>query len=432
MNARMGVVSRLRAPNTPLGYNVNGRVYSDGSSECMSQSPISIAGGGSLDAGAPSVLIICPHMPPRACGIADYLAATLVEAARLGIRITVAHSEPDATPVNGVNLRHLPAVGGRAFVHAVRALIDELRPDVLHVQYQPGMYDYRVTICLLPRQLRSYGFRKPIVTTFHDFNVPFVFPKAKLIRPWFLRRLVKDSDWCVITNSLDRRTGVNQFGLREDRVVSIPIGSNFSRPGGLDEHHDGFRAGYFGLVTRDKGLEAAISATAAAAQAGVDIEFRVIGAWAKPDYVDELRGIAEAHGIADRVSFTGKIPGEDAARELSLLDTCLLLYDEGVSTRRTSFPSAMACGVPTITTAADLLPDGLEPGRNCFCVPLPLKAEDVAPLLIRLAREPELRHSVGAAARLWAEPLAYSHIGAQHADMYRRLARGEAPAGVAR
>ena len=396
----------------------------------MIQSQFSIAGVGSPDHSAPRVLVICPHMPPRACGIADYLAATLVEVARLGISVTVAHTERDATPVEGVELRQLPAVSGRAFVQAVRALIVELEPDVLHLQYQPTMYGNAPTVFLLPHYLRRAGFRMPIITTFHDFNVPYLFPKAKPIRPWFLRQLVKHSDWCILTNSFDRRTGTKRFGLREDRIVSIPIGSNFSRPAGVRERHDGFRAGYFGLVTEDKGLEAALVSTAVAAREGIDITFRVIGAWAKPEYTDELRQLAAELGIADRVSFTGKIPGEDAERELSLLDACLLLYDEGVSTRRTSFPSAMACGVPTITTAADLLPDGLEPGRNCFCVPLPQNAEDVAQIIICLAREPELRESVAGAARLWAEPLAYCRIGAQHTILYRQLASGKAPSGA--
>lgn len=370
----------------------------------------------------PKILIICPHVPPVACGIADYLAATLAEAALHDVSITVAHCVSDAVPIDGVQMRLLSAANGRRFVQGVQTIVKEIQPDVVHVQYQPGLYGMANSVCLLPRDLRRAGYTGPIVTTFHDFNVPHLFPKAKPIRPWFLRQLVKASDWCIITNSFDRRTGTDRFGLRQEKVVSIPIGSNFTVPERLTDHHSGFRAGYFGLVTRDKGLEAALKAISMAAREGVDITFRVIGAWAMPEYVDELQRAAEQAGVGGRVSFTGRIPGEDAARELSQLDACLLLYDEGVSTRRTSFASAMACGVPTITTVADLLPDGLESGRNCFCVPLPQNAKDVAPALIRLAGDSELRERISAAAREWAEPLAYSQIGTQHADLYKRLA----------
>jgi glycosyltransferase involved in cell wall biosynthesis len=354
------------------------------------------------------------------------LAATLVEAARLGTEITVAHCEPDALPISGVSLVPLPAANGRLFTQAVAGLVAELNPDLIHLQYQPSMYGRATSICLLPGYLKRHGVKQPIITTFHDLNLPTVFPKLKPVRPWFLRQLVNKSDWYVITNSLDRRTGIDRFGLKQDRVVSIPIGSNFSAPQHSPEGHTGFRAGYFGLVTQDKGLEAALQAVAMVAQEGVDISFRVIGAWAVPDYVDDLRVAAERLGIATRVTFTGNIPGDAAATELWLLDACLLLYDEGVSTRRTSFASAMACGVPTITTMANLMPDGLENGRNCFAVSRPVQAIEVEAVLARLAKSAELRQSLGADARRWAEPLSYTHIGAQHADLYRRVACGKA------
>ena len=60
--------------------------------------------------------------------------------------------------------------------------------DVVHIHYQPGAFGLHGAICLLPRFIRRYPTPPAIVTTFHDLQVPYLFPKAGGLR----RRIVQD------------------------------------------------------------------------------------------------------------------------------------------------------------------------------------------------------------------------------------------------
>ena len=58
------------------------------------------------------------------------------------------------------------------------ALVDDLRPDVLHIQYQTGAFGMQPALNLLPLRLRLAGLKVPIALTYHDLKEPYLFPKA--------------------------------------------------------------------------------------------------------------------------------------------------------------------------------------------------------------------------------------------------------------
>ena len=113
-------------------------------------------------------------------------------------------------------------------------LIRELRPDVVHIQYQSAAYGLHPAINYLPWRLRllRHGFR--IFTTFHDLRFPYLFPKAGPLRWQAVLALARGSDANVVTNPADWQ-GLGSAGLTA-RLRPIPIGSNIQcePPAGYD------------------------------------------------------------------------------------------------------------------------------------------------------------------------------------------------------
>ena len=85
----------------------------------------------------------------------------------------------------------------------VRAALQQLRPDILHIQYQTGAYGMHPAINFLPWRLQRVPRRPHVVVTAHDLLPPYLFPKAGRLRQWVTRRLLTDADAVVVTNQDD-------------------------------------------------------------------------------------------------------------------------------------------------------------------------------------------------------------------------------------
>src|SRR3974377_2224685 len=79
--------------------------------------------------------------------------------------------------------------------------------------------------------LCSAGVRRmikiPIVTTFHDLLVPYLFPKAGPLRWKVVEYLARHSDAVIVTNAEDRARLSNLHAKHPiSNLSAIPIGSN--------------------------------------------------------------------------------------------------------------------------------------------------------------------------------------------------------------
>jgi glycosyltransferase involved in cell wall biosynthesis len=357
----------------------------------------------------------------------------------------------------------------------VIAALDELRPDILHIQYQTGAYGMHPAINLLPWRLRHMPGRPRIAVTAHDLLPPYLFPKAGPLRGWVTRRLLADAEAVVVTNENDfvevMRLGMSDWRLEAARQslisnlqspVLIPIGSNIpvAPPPGYERAAwrgrlglaaDDILIGYFGLISRSKGLDVLLDALARLPE-----RFRLLvigGAATLPEdraYAAEIERQLDERRLRGRVIFTGHCAEAEVSAHMLAADMAALPFADGASFRRGSLLATLAHGVPTVTTIDDRRPTTddragslairgrwsvvggrLVDSENVLLVP-PGDAGALAAALERLAEDAALRERLGTGGRALATQFSWERIAEQHEALYRDLIATARPSTSAR
>ncbi len=334
----------------------------------------------------------------------------------------------------------------------------------------------RPTINLLPLLLRRL-WGGPVVVTFHDLLVPYLFPKAGPLREWANRLLARSATAVVATNPADAAR-LRSWGVR--RVELIPIGSNIPNNPPSDFNRDLWRANhgissettllaYFGFLNSTKGISDLLRALALLrerASSNVAGAYRLMmvgGGLGSSDPTNrataaQLDTLAQSLGVDDLLLWTGFLtPGEVSAALLSA-DMAVLPYADGASFRRGSLMAVLEHALPVITTQTkdegrrtkdegrrakdarrktmdqqpmnNLEPrnpqsairnpqldwPSLESGVNALLVPAG-DAQALAVAIERLACDPSLRLALSAGSRKLALFFSWKRI----AEMHRRL-----------
>ena len=245
--------------------------------------------------------------------------------------------------------------------------------DVLHIQYQPGAFQLRGAIHLLPSWIGHLGqrHRRPpaVVTTFHDLRVPYLFPKAGPLRRAAVRHLARSCQGIIAAEGDDLRQlrawtarrrrppAIGQVSL--GNALDVPPPEGFEREawrGRLGLAPDSSLIGHFGFVNRTKGVDVLVQALALLAAGGRDAHLLMIGdplGSSDPtnrEYLEGVRRQVAQAGLEGRVRWTGFCDPPQVAGWLRCLDVCALPFSEGASLRRTSIQAAWAHGVPLLTT----------------------------------------------------------------------------------
>src|SRR5258708_10760392 len=121
---------------------------------------------------------------------------------------------------NGINVSCRVASWNRASLFAVRQWVRDNRLDMVNIQYEAAAFKMSQLIHFLPRLIG----RVPVVTTFHDLLVPYLFPKAGSLRFTALLTLARSSNGVIVTNLQDEQRMKNSSGIK--CLANIPIGSN--------------------------------------------------------------------------------------------------------------------------------------------------------------------------------------------------------------
>ncbi|HEU5099656.1 MAG TPA: glycosyltransferase, partial [Roseiflexaceae bacterium] len=236
------------------------------------------------------VAMISAEYPPQPGGVGDYtyrLGQKLAERGQHALVFTIADSRFQIVdlaipPFNLQSTIYSPKSNwGWPVWRDIRRAIEQIQPDILHIQYQTGAYGMHPAINFLPWRLRRVAHRPAIVVTAHDLLPPYLFPKAGPLRQWVTRRLLADADAVVLTNEQDYRQvreweigdGTLEAGNLPHPFALIPIGSNIVVAPGDGYDRAAWRArlqvgadqtllAYFGLISHTKGLDSLLEALA--------------------------------------------------------------------------------------------------------------------------------------------------------------------------
>ncbi|MDI3339129.1 MAG: glycosyltransferase [Sphaerobacter sp.] len=382
-------------------------------------------------AGQRRVLVVSGEYPPMRGGIGDYTARLVAALAEAGWQASILTAHAAAT---NPDPRVLPWIDrwGWAAARVVRRAVLATGADLVHIQYQTGAFAMHPVVNLLPHVLRRWLPQVPVLVTFHDLRVPYLFPKAGRAREWANRLLASGAAAVIATNALDRGCLARWPGVAA-RTALILIGSNLPDVGAVDPVAVRARlgvapgecaVGFFGFLTRDKGVELLLDALERLPQHRPRLVI-IGGALSDTDaanaaYHRELRARLARSPVPATV--TGHLAPQDAAEALAALDVVALPFRQGASLRNGTLIAAVRAGAPVVTTApvpGDAL-DPLVDGDSVWLVP-PWDVDALAGALDRLLARPELRARLREGARAAARAFDWSRIAAEHAALYASL-----------
>ena len=149
-------------------------------------------------------------------------------------------------------------------------------------------------------------------------------------------------------------------------------------------------------LTRLKGLENLLEAAAMLKPRYPDVRFLVVGETSPMEvpYLDELKQLADRHGVGDRVIFTGR--RSDVPTLLSGVDVSVMpSLNEALSN---VLLESMAAGAPTVATRVGGTPEALVDGQTGLLV-APGDSRELATAVGRLLDDRQMATRLGEAAR---------------------------------
>ncbi len=315
--------------------------------------------------------------------------------------------------------------------HTVRAWAQQSGIDVLNIQFETAAYDMHPAIHWLPVSIPSV----PVVVTFHDLRVPYLFPKAGMLRTRLLQKLARDADGVISTDRADERA-LREWGISP--VEWIPIGSNISAapPGECDRTRWREQLGaapgdlliaYFGFLNETKGGLVLIEALARLVGQGVPARLVMIGGRAGASdptnhaYGQRVDAAIVRHGLADRVHWTGFVDDDGVSGCFYASDVTALPYLDGVSLRRGTLMAALAHGRAIVTTHPQTEAPELDGVVRTVAAgdPAALAAE-----ILTVWQDGDLRARLERAALAASRAFSWDGIAARTLEFYTRLRAG--------
>ncbi len=379
-------------------------------------------------------------------GVGDYTWTLGTTLAGKGIDVHVLTSQqagPSHLAPRGVsNIYPQMTFWGWGMRQQVAEVVEDIRPDVVHIQYQTAAFDLHPAINLLPRFLHRRGRGLRVAVTFHDLRVPYLFPKAGPLRWRSNLELARQSDLVLVTNAEDRDR-LYAYPELAGKLREIPIGANIrpELPADFQRARQRARWGvkpedlllcYFGFLNPSKGAEELVMAVAELAAEGVPVHLLMIGGQVGASdptntaYLRQVEALVEDQGVADRVHWTGFIEANQVSANFLASDIAVLPYRDGVSFRRGSLMAAIAHELPVISTEPAVQIPEIMHGENMWLTPVQAQAA-LKEAISSLWNDPALRQRLSAGSALLTRLFTWDTIAQQHGQVYRELI--EQPAG---
>ncbi|MBN1428775.1 MAG: glycosyltransferase family 4 protein [Anaerolineae bacterium] len=366
--------------------------------------------------------------PPMEGGIGDVTRSLAEEMVRQGHDIYV-FTRRQAQNAGEPGIDVSPIVSGKwgwPTNAAIKAWAAEKRLDVIDVQFQTAAFNMHPSIHWLPGSIRSI----PVVVTFHDLRVPYLFPKAGPIRRWIVRQLARRADGVITTNHDDEST-LRQWHVRH--VHRIPIGSSIdgSVPTGYDRQARraalGIKPGdllisYFGFLNHSKGGLVLLSALKQLIEQGIPAHLLMIGGRqgdsdpTNANYAAQVDALIAQHDLAGRIHWTGFVDNTEVSACFHDSDLVALPYLDGASLRRSTLMTALAHGRAIVTTQSE---ESVPELANAVEMVAADNPEALAGTLLALWKDPGRRQMLEQAAALAAKQFGWDSIARKTIDFFK-------------
>ncbi len=273
--------------------------------------------------------------------------------------------------------------------------------DVIHACNPPDLF------FLIGGFFKLFG--KKFVFDHHDIN-PELY-EAKFGRRdffwklmvWLERLTFKVADVSIATNESYRKIAIERGGMDPHRVFVVRSGPSLERLRVVAPEHalrNGRRhlVGYVGVMGRQEGIDLLLHAVRAIVHrhGREDVQFGLVGGGTS---LEEMKALAEELGVAQYVTFTGRVPDAELLAVLNTADVCVnpdLATEMNDKSTMNKIMEYMALGKPIVQF-------DLTEGR-CSAQEASLYARrndpvDLAAKILELLDDPARRAAMGACGR---------------------------------
>lgn len=358
------------------------------------------------------ILFLVRQLPPALDALGDYTWHLTQVLAKLAVRIEVLTGVGNGGVADGIGLRATIRGWTWRDVPQIVSEVRRARPDVVNWQYTPFLYGGKgvaISFAFLPLLLRLLT-RSKIVVTCHEVYFPFrLYPEfgVKALVWGMLQRaelflIGLASHGLVVTTGQRARTIRRLFSWKRGWIRRLPVGANVLPAGGAEARRATVRAavgarddtvvlGVFSTLNQHRSLATIIQAVAMLS-AKRDVRLLCLGKIDRTHRVwKEAMGLAAKLGFDSLIHAPGVQSPQDLSAALQALDIYLALYDDGASGVRTTLTTALAHGLPVISTrGASTDADWFVEGENVLFLESPEPAM-LADLILRVLEDRQLR-----------------------------------------
>lgn len=228
---------------------------------------------------------------------------------------------------------------------------------VVHMEYPGDLYGKTFLASFIPFLIHRYNKKNHtdirINVRLHEFT------RSRFLRKVAIIPILLCADSIYVPGKKDRET-VKKFA--GERVHKTYIGTNIMcESDEVELPNDKVVISYFGSVYHGKGIEHMLEIWSKIRKDDIDNKFmfKIIGdVGTEPgnhfaDYHKQIWKLIEQHGLKDSVVITGYLPDAEVSKEIKGSHLAMLLYEDGLTLRRSSFLTFLAHGVPIVTSYGD-------------------------------------------------------------------------------
>ena len=302
--------------------------------------------------------------------------------------------------------------------------------DVIHACNPPDLF------FLIGGFFKLFG--KRFLFDHHDAN-PELY-QAKFGRKGFFWKVMLSlekmtyrlADVSIATNESYRRIAMQRGGMPPERVFVVRSGPSLERmkvapPREQLKHGRRFLVGYVGVMGRQEGIDYLLRAVAHVVLdlKRTDVHFGLVGGGTS---LEEMRAFAGELGVADYVTFTGRVSDAEMLGMLNTADICVnpdVANDMNDISTMNKIMEYMALGKPIVQFD---LAEGRYSAQRASLYARRNDAFDFAAKILELLDDPEKRRAMGAFGRRRVEDeLEWRHEVPKLLAAYERLWAPSAP-----
>jgi len=264
--------------------------------------------------------------------------------------------------------------------------------DVIHACNPPDLF------FLIGGFYKLFG--KKFLFDHHDAN-PELY-EAKFGRRGFLWKVMvwvekltfKTADVSIATNESYRRIALTRGGMDPGKVFVVRSGPSLERmkivpPSPKKRKH---LVGYVGVMGKQEGIDLLLQAVAVIVKQRQDVHFGLVGGGTS---LEEMKALAKDLGVADYVTFTGRVPDAELLAVLNTADVCVnpdVANEMNDISTMNKIMEYMALGKPIVQFD---LTEGRHSAQEASLYAKRNDPEDFARKIVALLDDPERRRAMG-------------------------------------